>query len=288
MFNFRAPQGRVRNVTDTLMIFSAKERFQKKLENGNKILLPSSFLQQLIDVKQNGPMIFRIQSTQNDSRFTYVGVLEFIANEGECIVPTWLFENMGFFSGCFGVVSYVQQLPKGKLIQLQPHETEFIDLPDPRAILESQLRNYVCLTEGETITINAGPRQYQLDIKKVEPTTQHRAVNINDADVEIDFLPPLDYQEAPPNLVKKSSSINYEEKQQAQKQTFFAGQGVRIDGKSGQAIRKQSEDVNKPVQEAYNPRKHKLQNGVKPQDDPQLFQGNAVRIGNERPPIRKQ
>jgi ubiquitin fusion degradation protein 1 len=80
---------------------------------------------------------------------------------------------------------------KAKKVKLQPHETAFIDLPDPRAILENFLRSYICLTEGETISINFTGKQYQLDIKQVEPDTEYHAVDINDADVEIDFDKPL-------------------------------------------------------------------------------------------------
>ena len=44
-------------------------------------------------------------------------------------------------------------MPKGKLITLEPHETAFAELPEPRAIIENHLRNFICLTEGETITL---------------------------------------------------------------------------------------------------------------------------------------
>ncbi len=70
---------------------------------------------------------------------------------------------------------------------MQPHETEFIDLTDPRAVLENSLRNYICLTEGETIKIKFGGKWFSIDIKNVEPKSKHNAININDADVEIDF-----------------------------------------------------------------------------------------------------
>jgi ubiquitin fusion degradation protein 1 len=58
---------------------------------------------------------------------------------------------------------------KGKRIKLQPHETAFIDLSDPRAVLENSLRNYICLTEGETIKINFAGKSFMIDIKNVEP-----------------------------------------------------------------------------------------------------------------------
>ena len=44
-------------------------------------------------------------------------------------------------------------LPKGTFAKIQPHETAFIDLPNPRAVLENTLRNYSCLSQGETICV---------------------------------------------------------------------------------------------------------------------------------------
>lgn len=84
-------------------------------------------------------------------------------------------------------------MPAGKLIKIQPHETAFVELPDPRAILENQLRYFVCLTEGETITLNFNDKQYQIDIVEVQPKSKPdmKGVCINETDVEIDFLPPL-------------------------------------------------------------------------------------------------
>jgi ubiquitin fusion degradation protein 1 len=38
-------------------------------------------------------------------------------------------------------------------MKIQPHETKFIDLPDPKAILERELTNYSCVFKGDTINI---------------------------------------------------------------------------------------------------------------------------------------
>ncbi|CAD8173301.1 unnamed protein product [Paramecium octaurelia] len=269
-----------RGYQNMLEVYSASTFQKKTLNQGNKILLPASALQQVLHLKQQGPMIFRLQSTQDDKKCTYVGVLEFTAEEGTCVIPDWMFESMGFFDGCNIIISHEKKLEQGKLIRIQPHETAFIDLPDPRAILENHLRNFICLTEGETISINFHNTNYLIDIVKVEPTNNLKAVCINEADVEIDFMKPLDFNDAPPNLIKKSSSLVQQEELQAQKQqTVFTGTGVRIDGKPlNTQMRKPSEDV-KPV-EPYNPRKHKLTNGLKQTQEATQFVGSSIKWGN--------
>lgn len=40
-------------------------------------------------------------------------------------------------------------LPKGSFVKLQPHSKDFLDITNPRAVLETTLRNFTCLT-GET------------------------------------------------------------------------------------------------------------------------------------------
>ncbi|CAD8122653.1 unnamed protein product [Paramecium sonneborni] len=265
-----------------LQVFGASSYGRPQINNGNKILLPASALQQLIFIKQNGPMIFKISSTHTQ-RVTYVGVLEFVAEEGTCIIPDWLFENMNFFPECYIIVSLEKNLPLGKLIKIQPHETAFVDLPDPRAILENQLRNYICLTQGETITITFNKIKYMIDIVEVMPKTDKLAVCINEADVEIDFLQPLDYTEAPSQkLIKNNSTLGMEQEQKQQEQAVFIGKGVRLDGKTQLAQpRKQSEDV-KVVSEAYNPRKNKLVNGIRQNEDVQIFMGTSTKVGAQK------
>jgi ubiquitin fusion degradation protein 1 len=38
-------------------------------------------------------------------------------------------------------------LPKGSFIKIQPHTTKFIDIANPKAVLETCLRSFTCLTE---------------------------------------------------------------------------------------------------------------------------------------------
>lgn len=60
------------------------------LEKGNKILLPPSVLNTLSASNLPYPMIFCVQNTYLNKQ-TYVGVLEFIAPEGTCYIPFWMF-----------------------------------------------------------------------------------------------------------------------------------------------------------------------------------------------------
>lgn len=127
------------------------------------MLLPPSALNVLAIQTVPNPMIFCIQNMFLNKQ-TYVGVLEFVAEEGICILPTQIFQNLGLELYQVVNVALTPDIPKGKFIQIQPHETAFIELPDPRAVLEYHLRNYICFTEGDTISIEFNKKTYLMDI----------------------------------------------------------------------------------------------------------------------------
>lgn len=91
-----------------------------------------------------------------------------------------------------GIVDY---LPKANFAKLRPHKTEFIELENPKAVLEVHLRNFVCLTKNATISIQFNNQNYLLDILELKPEHQYEAAIIIDTDLSIDFAPPLDYVE---------------------------------------------------------------------------------------------
>lgn len=71
-------------------------------------------------------------------------------------------------------ISLVPDLVKKKsktsyFIKLQPHLTKFIDLDNPKAVLEFQLRNFTCLHEGDTIQITTFSDKFDIDILEIKP-----------------------------------------------------------------------------------------------------------------------
>ena len=155
------------------------------LKNGNKIILPQSALSELARLKVSYPMIFRAVNIPM-SRKCYCGVLEFIAEEGVCYMPHWMMNNLFLEEGAEVHIQNVT-LPKGTFVAIQPHETAFIDLANPKAILENELTNYACLTKGETINICYGGKDFLIDIVETLP---HEAICVVEADIEVDFRQP--------------------------------------------------------------------------------------------------
>jgi ubiquitin fusion degradation protein 1 len=80
-------------------------------------------------------------------------------------------------------------------MKIQPHETAFIDLPDPKGTLERELTNYACIFKGDTININHNGRDYPINILECKPAAQ---ICVIEADINLEFAEPLDYVEKVP------------------------------------------------------------------------------------------
>lgn len=250
--------------------FMAKE----ELERGNKVLLPSSVLAELTN--HGGalphPLIFRINSMRVNKTI-YCGVLEFTAPEETCILPLWIFQEVGLLEEELINIFLVPHLPKAQMVKIRPHQTAFIELPDPRAFLEIKFRAFVCLSEGSTISVITDlPSHpiFKFDIMDVTPTSPFKTVSVINCDLKLDFEAPLDYVEpAPePKLEKKDSHLMIAEESEF---SAFTGNYQRLDGK------KVKGDPTAKVEE-YDPRKHKLKHGIRDYNIETYFKGQGVSL----------
>ena len=141
-------------------------------------------------------MFFKITNINNT--FGQVcGVQEFTSPPGVVLVPYHIMEGLGLSEGD-NVNIELSTPPDGSYIKLQPHKTEFIELPDPKALLEKALSvNYPVVTEGHTITIQDTEtnKVYHIDIVKTEPSPIIKIIDVN---INVDFEAPLDYIPPPP------------------------------------------------------------------------------------------
>ena len=146
----------------TYKVYSSAFIGREDLKKGNKIILPTSALHELAHLHITYPMTFRVVNPQLKKK-TYCGVLEFVAEEGTCYMPYWMMENLLVGEEDEVLITSVT-LQKGSYVAIQPHQTAFIDLSNPKAILETELTNYACLMEGETINIHYQGTDFLIDV----------------------------------------------------------------------------------------------------------------------------
>ena len=135
-------------------------------------------------------MLFNIENVKEKTK-THCGVLEFIADEGVCYLPYWMMQNLRLVEGDVLRVKNAQ-LPKGTYVKLQPQTSDFLNISNPKAVLETCLRNYTCLTVNDTFMIEYNNKRYFIDVIEAKPAD---GVCVVETDCEVDFAAPLDYVE---------------------------------------------------------------------------------------------
>ncbi|ELR17478.1 Ubiquitin fusion degradation protein 1, putative [Acanthamoeba castellanii str. Neff] len=211
---------------------------KEKLENGGKTRLNIEY-----------PMLFELSGSQG--RVTHCGVLEFVADEGLCYLPHWMMQQLLLTEGQLINVKSAT-LPKGTYTKLQPVDETFLDLTNPKAVLENALRNWSALTAGDVIIINYNKKNYEINVLEVKPDTPSHAISIIEADVMVDFAPSEDQlkkaEQARRQQLEKAAVSSIKGKGKATEKEApgakpaepepevpkpsFPGSGFRLDGRS--------------------------------------------------------
>ena len=255
---------------------------REDIELSNSIILPPEALASLSLMKNFGdsknPILFRILNIQINI-YTHCGVAEFTAEKGTCIIPSNMFDRLCLQEGQQVNIRALPLKP-GTFIKLQPHKTEFINNKNPKTILEYNLRNYFCVTEGDTISIKFGKKIYKIDVIQCKPDKAIRTLN---CDIVVDFAPPKDYKEQEKSTKTKNineTNIKFKSdeapikltKDEIQKQITdkkFSGHFSRIDGKdisNNQAlkiIKAKKEQQNN--EDNYDPKKCRIPSNPRPE-----------------------
>eukprot|EP01084_Bolivina_argentea_P090165 162515_1 len=194
-----------------------------RLESTDKIVLPPSALSKLTRINILGgknPILFEIANNSDIlPKKTHCSVIEFTAEEGTAYLPLQIMDNLGLdYHGNDTIELTTVHLPKGQLVQVQPHKTEeILSLSSiPKHILEKQLTNYSCLTLGDTVQVEYRHAVYKFDITQVKPcivqSTAPPAISIIECDIEIDFKEPRDYKQwQKHNIVQRENDLDESE-----------------------------------------------------------------------------
>lgn len=73
-------------------------------------------------------------------------------------------------------------LPVATFSKFQPQNPDFLDITNPKAVLENALRNFACLTSGDLIAIKYNSKIYELCVLETKPGD---AVSIIECDMNV-------------------------------------------------------------------------------------------------------
>uniref|UniRef100_A0A1I8M523 Ubiquitin fusion degradation protein 1 homolog n=1 Tax=Musca domestica TaxID=7370 RepID=A0A1I8M523_MUSDO len=199
---------------------------RQDVENGGKIIMPPSALDSLTRLNVEYPMLFKLINNKK-ARTSHAGVLEFVADEGKCYLPYWMMDNLLLEEGDILTIESVS-LPVAKFSKFQPHSTDFLDITNPKAVLENALRNFACLTTGDVIAIKYNKKVYELCVLETKPGN---AVSIIECDMNVEFEAPVGYKEPTTSRKVEPQEEMPQDHVMEEVVETFKGSGVRLDGK---------------------------------------------------------
>ena len=86
-------------------------------------------------------------------------------------------------------------LPVGAFVKIQPQSIDFLDITDPRAVLEHSLRNFATLTVGDCVAVSYNNKTYELLVLEARPDDGRGGISVLETDLQVEFAPPPGYTE---------------------------------------------------------------------------------------------
>lgn len=165
-----------------------------RLECSNLVLLPPEILQNIgmdwfSENKTNMPSFFNL--TFKDKSVN-VGVLEFTEIPDVIYLPWHLFRILDLKEGeRIDVKMLEEDITTATEITLKPHSYKFVELPNPKEILETLIsKNYPIITLHDILKIKHEGEEFYISVTKLEP---HSVVKMLNCDVNLIFEPAVDY-----------------------------------------------------------------------------------------------
>jgi ubiquitin fusion degradation protein 1 len=243
------------------------------LENGDKIVLPPSALDMLARLQIEYPMLFKLSHvTRQGTHVTHCGVMEFSAQEGRCYIPYWMMQNLLLKEGSIVKVKNIS-LKKATYVKFRPQTKDFLDISNPKAVLEKSLRTYSCMTKGDQICIPYNDKKYYIDVLEVRP---NGVASIIETDVSIDFAPPADYVEPTPKDAVSAPAPPTKEEEEAKEED-----GVSVVS-NGKEVKKKVKDIAALERGEHKNKKQEEEEASKPI----AFTGKGHRLDGK--PLKKR
>lgn len=172
---------------------------------GGKVFLPPSALSKLTMLHIRYPMLFEL-TNESAGITTHSGVLEFVAEEGRVYIPQWMMQVLKLQPGSLIKIASCD-LPNGLFVKIEPQLVDFLDISDPKAVLENALRKFSTLTVNDVIEIDYNDTKYGIKILEVRPDSSSQGICVVETDLETDFAPPVGYVE-PERQPTPAKSLN--------------------------------------------------------------------------------
>jgi len=207
---------------ETLTALSIHKIGKSHWNHSGKIILPSSVSNKIFSMMVTFPLHFALE-TLDTCKKTHCGVWEFTAPDDICYLPEYIMQNLNIQEGSMIKVTNAN-LPKAEFLKLEPLSAGFLQLDDPKLVLENHLPTHSCLTLGDIINVPYKDLEYKLKVVELRPQNISNAVLITETDCELEFQ----VIQAKENSIKKQQHPTKPKKTTNPTFVPFSGTGYKL------------------------------------------------------------
>ena len=120
------------------------------------------------------------------------GPLDFRAPPNYIFLPWWMMRALGLRPRDVVDVQQITTIPAGSMVKFRPLTAQtMLDMENPQAVLETELRHYSSLTKGSTIAFDYNKKRYWFEVAECRSAPRGEKkpmVKVQDCDVASDFM----------------------------------------------------------------------------------------------------
>jgi len=217
--------------------------FNKSDDNIEVQVLDSKKRKSIMDEYEKSPFYFCIESSIDT--FCYCGVQDFTADEGLVYLPNHLLDQLAI-NGCDVVnVKYINNVPKGEFVVIEPLNKEIFDIKDLDKYLEKVISGYCVLYQNQVINFKYEDNNYKILIKKIKAVDdiETNLIDVVNTDLFFDIynkfleeelrqkeLEEKRLKELEELKIKELEELKMKEQEIVQTNKLFLGEGKKIGG----------------------------------------------------------
>jgi len=138
------------------------------LENTQNVILDHQLLAEIQRWGIELPVILELKSSSGKK--AYGTCYRFSRNNpGAMHVPFWMMKNLGVSSGDIVKIRSIA-IPPATSIKLQPHDDEWLNIPEPLQFLSTRISKFSVLAQGDTLVCYLGPKRFCFNVIDVQPS----------------------------------------------------------------------------------------------------------------------
>jgi len=217
--------------------------FNNTDDNIDVQVLDSKKRKSIIDEYEKTPFYFCIESSIGT--FTYCGVQDFTADDGLIYIPNHLLDQLAI-NGCDVVtVKYINNVPKGEFVVIEPLNKEIFNIKDLDKYLEKVISGYCVLYQNQVINFEHEDNFYKILIKKIKAVDdiETNLIDVVNTDLFFDIynkfleeelrqkeLEEKRLKELEELKIKELEELKMKEQEIVQTNKLFLGEGKKIGG----------------------------------------------------------